>query len=217
MTANAQVSTDIVLFTVQTDSMKVLLVRRAAKPFKGVWALPGGFVRQDEDLADCARRELEEETGVAGFYLEQLQTFGAPERDPRGRVITVAYYALIPSGDLVIQADSDADAAAWFPVGDLPELAFDHAEIVASAVKRLRAKLGYSTIAFQLLDEQFTLSAVQQIYEAITGSPADKRNFRKLILGFGELEETGELSRDGAHRPAKLYRLIEPDKVTIIK
>ncbi|MEM7704821.1 MAG: NUDIX domain-containing protein [Pseudomonadota bacterium] len=217
MTANAQVSTDIVLFTVQADSMKVLLVRRAAKPFKGVWALPGGFVRHNEDLAECARRELEEETGVAGFYLEQLQTFGAPERDPRGRVITVAYYALIPSGDLVIQADSDADAAAWFPVGDLPELAFDHAEIVASAVKRLRAKLGYSTIAFQMLDEQFTLSAVQRIYEAITGTPVDKRNFRKLILGFGELEETGELSRDGAHRPAKLYRLIEPDKVTIIK
>ncbi len=217
MTHDTRIATDIALFTVQGATLKVLLVRRAANPFRGAWALPGGFLLPGEDLAECARRELSEETGVDGFYLEQLYTFGAPGRDPRGRVVSVAYYALIPSDEVVLRAASDADAAAWFPVDRLPELAFDHADILAMAIRRLRDKLDYSTIAFMFLGERFTLSEVQGIYEVIQGHALDKRNFRKQILALGELVDTGELSRGGAHRPAKLYRLKNPDKIRIIK
>lgn len=200
------VTTDVALFTLQEGGLKVLLVRRGNEPFKGAWALPGGFVRPDEDLETCARRELEEETGVAGFYLEQLYTFGAVKRDPRERVITIAYYALIPSERLVLKANSDADAAAWFPADRLPELAFDHHSILQAARTRLAAKLDYSTIALQFLPATFTLSALQGVYEAIKGEDLDKRNFRKSVLALGRIEETGKQQRAGAHRPAMLYR-----------
>src|ERR671918_453513 len=142
------VTTDVVLFTIQDERLEVLLIRRGSEPFKGRWALPGGFVDIDEDLLACAARELEEETGVTGVYLEQLYTFGAPDRDPRERVITVAYYALIPSDRLRLQAADNAEALGWFAMDDLPALAFDHAEIIAMAHQRLVAKLDYSTIAF---------------------------------------------------------------------
>jgi 8-oxo-dGTP diphosphatase len=211
------VTTDVALFTLQEGSLKVLLVRRGNEPYKGAWALPGGFVRPDEDLEACARRELEEETGVAGFYLEQLYTFGAVERDPRERVITVAYYALIPSERLVLKASSDADAAAWFPVTRLPELAFDHAAILEAARQRLAAKLDYSTIAFQFMPALFTLGELQAVYEAIKGGAIDKRNFRKSLLALGRLQETDKYRREGAHRPAMLYRIKAPKGVEIIK
>ena len=154
---------------------------------------------------------------MSGIYLEQLYTFGAPDRDPRERVITVAYFALIPSDQLVIRAASDADAVGWFGLKELPQLAFDHAEIVAMAHARLSAKLDYSTIAFQFMPAAFTLSELQQVYERILGEPLDKRNFRKRMLALQRIEPTGKQQRHGAHRPASLYRVIDRDKVYIIK
>jgi 8-oxo-dGTP diphosphatase len=214
---HSAVTTDIVIFTIRDKRLKVLLIRRGAAPFRGKWALPGGFVNIDEDLEDGARRELAEETGVSGVFLEQLYTFGAPDRDPRERVITVAYYALIPSDRLEISAATDAEAVGWFALDELPELAFDHAQIVAMAQQRLRAKLDYSTIAFQFMPARFSLSELQRVYEIILGAEIDKRNFRKWVLALEQIEETGEQRRDGAHRPAMLYRLREPGQVRIIK
>ncbi len=211
------VTTDIVVFTIRRDELKVLLIKRAEDPYLGAWALPGGFVDIDESLDEAARRELQEETGVAGVYLEQLYTFGTPDRDPRERVITVAYYALIPSDRLQIRAASDAEAVGWFGLSELPALAFDHPDILDLAHQRLKAKLDYSTIAFQFMPREFTLSELQQVYELILSEPLDKRNFRKRILSLGLIEETGGEHREGAHRPAKLYRIINPDKVEIIK
>ena len=211
------VATDIVIFTIRQDELKVLLIKRAMPPFQGQWALPGGFVNLQESLEEGARRELEEETGVQGVYLEQLYTFGAPDRDPRERVITVAYYALIPSDKINIRAASDAEGVSWFGMDEIPALAFDHDEILNAAHERLAAKLDYSTIAFQFMPKAFTLTELQRVYELIQRQPIDKRNFRKRILGLDRIEETGEESREGAHRPAKLYRVIDPERVDVIK
>ncbi len=211
------VTTDVVIFTVREKKLKLLLVKRAGEPYQGRWALPGGFVRLDEDLEAAARRELEEETGVAGVYLEQLYTFGRVDRDPRERVITVAYYALIPSDKVELKAATDAEAVGWFSLDELPPLAFDHDEIVAMAHSRLSAKLDYSTIAFQFMPEKFTLSELQAVYEIILRQEMDKRNFRKWILALEQIEETDEERRDGQHRPAKLYRVKYPGVVEIIK
>jgi 8-oxo-dGTP diphosphatase len=211
------VTTDVVVFTIRQRRLKILLIRRRSEPFAGMWALPGGFVDIDEDLGACAQRELEEETGVSDVYLEQLYTFGDPGRDPRERVISVAYYALIPSERLELHAASDAAAADWFALDELPPLAFDHERIIALAHRRLKAKLDYSTIAFQFLPERFTLGEAQEVYEILRNEPLDKRNFRKWILGLGRLEETGQLRRNGSHRPARTYRLEHPDRVDIIR
>lgn len=211
------VTTDIVIFTIRDGRLKLLLIKRGGEPYQGRWALPGGFVEMDEDLEASARRELEEETGVSGVYLEQLYTFGRPDRDPRERVITVAYYALIPSDQVRLQAATDAEAVGWFAFEELPPLAFDHDEIVTMAHQRLVAKLDYSTIAFQFLPREFTLSELQDVYEIIRREPVDKRNFRKQVLALGKLVETKKMKRDGAHRPARLYRVKSPGKVDIIK
>lgn len=211
------VTVDIVIFTIRDRKLKLLLVRRAGEPYRGQWALPGGFVQLQESLEEGARRELEEETGVAGVFLEQLYTFGAPDRDPRERVITVAYYALIPSDKIQIRAATDAEAVGWFGMDELPVLAFDHAGIVKMAHERLTAKLDYSTIAFQFMPELFTLSELQEVYEIILQQEMDKRNFRKWILALEQIEETDEERRGGIHRPAKLYRVKHPGKVEIIK
>lgn len=211
------VTTDIVVFSVFSDKLTVLLIERGREPFIGKWALPGGFIHSDEGLEACARRELEEETGVSGIYLEQLYSFGAPERDPRGRVITVAYLALVPRDRVSPRGGSDARRAAWFPVDDLPKLAFDHDRIIAAGRERLIAKLGYSTIAFQLLPREFTLSEVQAVHEIIRGQPLDKRNFRKSILALGILRETDRKRAEGSHRPAMLYELEDPGTVVIVK
>lgn len=211
------VSVDTVIFTIRDRQLQVLLVRRGGEPYQGMWAIPGGFVNMDEDLETAARRELQEETGVSGVYLEQLYTFGAPERDPRERVITVAYYALVPSERIQLQAASDAVDADWFSLQRLPELAFDHRDILVMAHQRLADKLGYSSIAFQFLGAEFTLNELQQVYQIILQQDMDKRNFRKWILGLKLIEETGELRREGAHRPAKLYRLRHPGEVAIIR
>lgn len=211
------VTTDIVIFTIRQDALKVLLIKRAMPPYQGEWALPGGFVNLDESLEEGARRELEEETGVSGVYLEQLYTFGKPNRDPRERVITVAYYALIPTDTVEIRAATDAEGVSWFGMHELPDLAFDHQEILAMAHRRLVDKLDYSTIAFQFMPDQFTLSELQQVYELILGEPLDKRNFRKRILSLGLVRETGKERKAGAHRPAKLYVPLRPNRVDIIK
>lgn len=215
--AHPAVTTDVVLFTIREGRLQILLIRRGGEPFKGCWALPGGFLDIDEDLEDCALRELEEETGVSGVYLEQLRTYGQPGRDPRERVISVAYYALAPSERLVLKAASDADDASWFPAGDLPTLAFDHEEIIRTAHERLVAKLDYSTIAFQFMPESFTLSELQDVYETLLDAGLDKRNFRKWALALEQVEETGEHRRRGSHRPARLYRLKHPDRIEFIK
>ncbi len=211
------VTTDVVVFTIRESRLKLLLIERGAEPFRGMWALPGGFLDIDEDLEDCAMRELEEETGVSGVYLEQLYTYGKPDRDPRERVISIAYYALIPSDRLEVKAASDASDANWFALDEMPELAFDHNEIIRQAHRRLVAKLDYSTIAFQFMAETFTLSELQAVYEILLDEELDKRNFRKWILALEQVEETGELRRTGNHRPARMYKLKHPDQVDIIK
>jgi 8-oxo-dGTP diphosphatase len=211
------VTTDIAVFTIHDDALQLLLIRRGQPPFAGTWALPGGFVDIDEDLADCAARELVEETGIRDLYLEQLYTFGAPGRDPRERVISVAYFALAPAVALTVQAGDDAADARWFRLDSLPPLAFDHAEIIAAAHRRLVAKLDYSTIAFQFLPETFTLGELQRVYETLVDAEIDKRNFRKWALALEQIEATGELRRRGNHRPARLYRLTERERVTYLK
>jgi 8-oxo-dGTP diphosphatase len=201
-----QVTVDIVIFTIQQGVLKILLVKRLIAPFVGQFALPGGFVLEDEDLEQAAMRELREETGVSDVYLEQLYSFGKPDRDPRGRVITVAYFALI-SADRKLKAGSDAAEAAWYPTDDLPQLAFDHAMILNYALERLRNKLEYTTVGFQLLPEKFTLTELQEVYQAILGKKLDKRNFRRKMSVLKILKPVSEYRR-GGQRPAQLYRFV---------
>jgi len=200
------VTVDVVLFTFVEDELRVLLIRRNLEPFAGHWALPGGFVQENERLEDAAARELREETGLQGIYLEQLYTFGDPGRDPRGWTISVAYFAIV-GADMTgqVHAGDDAGDAAWFDVYHLPPLAFDHERIVRYALQRLRYKLEYTALGFLLLPAEFTLSQLQKVYEVVLQEKLDKRNFRKKILGMNILEETGRL-RHGDHRPARLYR-----------
>jgi 8-oxo-dGTP diphosphatase len=211
------VTTDIVIFSVRDAVLNALLIRRKSAPYKGRWALPGGFVRIDESVDACAVRELEEETGIRDVYLEQLYTFGEPKRDPRERVISVAYFALAPSQGLSLQAGTDAADVAWYAVDELPNLAFDHLEIIETARARLRAKLEYSTVGLKLMPDEFTLSEAMTLYEIISGQARDKRNFRKWLLSLDVIEETGNKKVAGAHRPAMLYRLKDADDIRIIR
>jgi len=182
-------------------------VKRGVAPYAGQYAIPGGFVLDGEGLDQAALRELREETGVSEVYLEQLYSFGDPQRDPRGRVVTVAYFALISAEDSQLHAGTDAAAAAWLAVDDVPELAFDHAKILGYAVERLRNKLEYTTVGFQLLPEKFSLSQLQEVYEAILGRKLDKRNFRRKLALLKILKPTSEYRRDG-RKPARLYRFV---------
>jgi 8-oxo-dGTP diphosphatase len=200
---NASVTVDLAIFTVRDGALQALLVRRGVPPFKGRWALPGGFVRGRETLDEAARRELEEETGLRDVYLEQLYTFGDPGRDPRGRTVTVAYYALIRPSP--VAGATDAADAAWFPAAKPPPLAFDHDEILRTGLRRLRGKLEYTTVGFQLLPKAFTLPELQALYETILGRRLDKRNFRRKILSLGLLRALPGTRAAGAHRPARLY------------
>ena len=209
------VTVDVLIFSMRETRLQVALIKRGGEPFAGMWAIPGGFVHMDESLEEAARREVEEEAGVREVFLEQLYSFGEPNRDPRGRVITVAYYALVPADRLTLTASTDATEASWFPVAQLPGLAFDHAEILRLALERLRAKLQYSNVAYGLLPAQFRLSELQEVYEAILGEQLDKRNFRKRILGSGLLEATGEFA-SGAHRPAQLYRWTNRESLSFL-
>ena len=212
------VTTDVVVFTILDGRLSILLIKRANRPHQGCWALPGGFLDIDEDLDVCAARELQEETGIGGLYLEQLYTFGATHRDPRERVISVAYYALVPQDALATpRAASDATEVGWYAFEDLPPLAFDHAQVIEMAHRRLVAKLDYSTIALQFMPEAFTLGQLQRVYEALLNQSLDKRNFRKRILSLELIEETGKQRRNGKHRPAREYRAKHPRRVEIIK
>ncbi len=200
------VTADIVIFTIQKGELKVLLVKRKINPFKGKWAIPGGFVRIGESLEDAAKRELLEETGVKNVYLEQLYTFGEPGRDPRGRVITVAYMALVNSEEINLKAATDASDVGWFSVKKIPELAFDHKNILNYSLKRLKWKFEYTTVAFSLLPKKFTISQIQNIYEIAFNKRFDKRNFNKKILSLNLLKEEG-VNKDVAHRPPMIYSL----------
>jgi 8-oxo-dGTP diphosphatase len=210
------VTVDVVIFTLRETCLQVLLIKRGEQPFKGSWALPGGFVRINESLEDAATRELAEETGISEAYLEQLYTYGDPDRDPRSRVITVAYFALIPPDKPIrTEGGSDVAQAAWFPVENLPYLAFDHDQIVSYALRRLRYKLEYSAVGFELLPEEFTLTELQTTYEIILGEKLDKRNFRRRILEANVIEATDSM-RTGDGRPARLYRY-QADAVAEVK
>lgn len=197
---------DCVIFGYDTgQALQALLIQRSNPPFEGQWALPGGFVDMDEDLQAAALRELEEETGMTDVFIEQLYTFGHPGRDPRGRVISVAYFSLINLSEHPVRAASDAKGVSWFPVNQLPQLAFDHAAIIQTALQRLRGKVRYQPIGFELLPGHFTLTHLQDLYEAVLDIPLNKRNFRTRILKMGVLEEVG-MQEGVSHRPAKLYR-----------
>lgn len=197
---------DLVIFTVNKDKLKVLLTKRAESPFLAFWSLPGGFLLENESLEEAALRVLREKTGVKDVYLEQLYTFGKPDRDPRARVITVAYFALIPWANLDQPESKKVADLTWVSVDQLPKLAFDHKEILNCAVKRLRAKVSYSNIVYGLMPDKFRLSELQKMYEIILGDELDKRNFRKRILASGLLQQTGKKDLLGAHRPAMLYQ-----------
>lgn len=201
------VTVDCVIFGFdESSNLKILLIKRLHDPYRDSWALPGGFVDMDEDLEQAALRELEEETGVKEVFVEQLFTFGKPGRDPRGRVISVAYFALVNLFKYEIQAASDAKDVAWFSINELPPLAFDHDVILDAAIARLRAKVRYQPIGFELLPEYFTLTQLQSLYETVLGvdKPLNKRNFRTRILKMGVLKESSR--QEGvSHRPAMLY------------
>jgi 8-oxo-dGTP diphosphatase len=201
---------DCVVFGLDEQNvLKIMLIRRKLPPFEGDWALPGGFIRMDESLDDAALRELQEETGIKDVFLEQLYTFGTTKRDPRDRVVTVAYYALVNLSEHPAQAASDASEVAWFPINQLPTLAFDHDQILAMAIARLKGKVRYEPIGFELLPQKFTLSQLQNLYETVLGQPLDKRNFRKKILKMELLVELDETQTGVAHRAAKLYQFDE--------
>jgi ADP-ribose pyrophosphatase YjhB (NUDIX family) len=200
------ITVDLVIFTVNEDQLKVLLLKRAEAPFSGHWSLPGGFLLVGESLEAAARRVLQEKTGVEQVYLEQLYTFGKPNRDPRARVITVAYFALIPWSNLDQPESKKVIDLKWSAVDQIPRLAFDHTEILQCAVQRLRAKVTYSNIVYGLMPEHFRLSELQRMYEIILNDKLDKRNFRKRMFASGLLHETGQKHLNGAHRPAMLYQ-----------
>lgn len=197
---------DCVVFGLRAASLVVLLVQRGIPPFEGSWALPGGFVRIDETLDGAAERELVEESGLRVAYLEQLYTFGALDRDPRERVVSVAYFALVNPVEHRPRAGSDAASADWFEVGRLPALAFDHARILEVALERLRSKVRYRPIGFGLLAERFSLTQLQRAYEIILGRPLDKRNFRKKIAALGFVVPTEAREEGVGHRAARLFR-----------
>lgn len=201
----AALTVDCVIFGFNGGSLKVLLIRRGIDPFKGCWALPGGFVKPEETLEEAARRELEEETGLKDLYLEQLHTFGAIDRDPRERVISVAYFALVRDADHLPIGDTDAAEAAWHDTHDIPALAFDHPEILDAARNRLKAMIRRAPIGFELLPKKFTISQLQALYEAILGHSLDKRNFRKKLLSLDFLTPLEESSTQASKRPAQLF------------
>lgn len=204
--ARPALTVDCVVFGLDDDDLKVMLIQRDLEPFAGRWALPGGFVNVGEAVDEAARRELTEETGMQRVFLEQLYTFGAPGRDPREHVVSVAYYSLVRLSDHRVQAATDARDAAWFAIDDVPSLAFDHQKILKVAHDRLKGKVRYQPIGFELLPPKFPLRMLQHLYEVVLERDLDKRNFRKKILSMGLLEELDEIETDVSHRAARLYR-----------
>ncbi len=212
---HAVIATDVAIFTVQGNELKVLLIKMKKEPFTGMWALPGGIIKVDESVDDAAARILEEKTGVTKIYLEQLATFGKVDRDPFGRVVSVAYFALVPSATRDLKTTQEYEGVDWFPVHAVPVLAYDHAEMLSVALAQLKKRLEYSNIAFSLLPAEFTLTELQQLYETILGQNIDKRNFRKSIEGSNLVTATGKQRQGAAHRPAQLYRFISRTSQTV--
>lgn len=208
---------DCIIFGLdESNLLKVLLIERGHEPYKGQWALPGGFVDMDEDLETAALRELEEETGVKNVFIEQLFSFGSVDRDPRGRVVSVAYFALVNLTDHPVAASSDANEAEWFDIKKLPPLAFDHQHIMKVAIERLRGKVRYQPIGFELLPEEFTLTQLQQLYESILGIELNKRNFRTKIQKIDILKKLSKQT-GVAHRPAYLYQFDKAKYEQLVK
>jgi len=207
MDQNIKVAVDAVVFGYQNSTLYVLLIEQKFGDQNPYWALPGGLVQNNEPLIDAVKRELKEETNVAVNYLEQLYTFGDNiYRDSRNRVISVAYFALIDSSKTAIKADTDADNVQWFATDAVPSLAFDHTDILTAAVRRLKAKLTYQPIGFDLLPAEFLFSELENLYCTILEKEIDRRNFRKKILSFGIIEETDRVSEKNSGRPAKYFR-----------
>ncbi len=205
---NIKVAVDAIVFGYAESTLHVLLIKQKFGSMKNTWVLPGGFVKDNESLAEAVHRELKEETGVELKYLEQLYTFGDVARDPRARVISVAYFGTVNPETIDLQPTTDAEDARWFPVNEIPKLGFDHEEIIYVARERLKAKLSYQPIGFELLSSEFPFSDLENLYKTILSSDAviDRRNFRKKIMSFGFVEETGEVQKSGSGRPAKLFR-----------
>ena len=210
-TKTHEITVDVVILTIINNAIQVLLVKRLNEPFKDKWAIPGGFIRISETIDAAALRILKEKTNVQNIYLEQLYTFGDPLRHPTARVITCAYFALIRSDDIVLsfEDNSEITEVQWHPVYDLPPLAFDHKEIIEYSLKRVRERLEFCPIAFQLLPEKFTLTELQKTYELILDKKLDKRNFRKKFLALSILKELDECTKSGSKRPARLYSFNE--------
>lgn len=204
--ARPALTVDCVVFGYEEGQLRLLLIQRAQPPFEGRWALPGGFVEMDEDLETAARRELEEETGVKRIFLEQLSAFGDPGRDPRERVVTVAWWAMIRLSDQKVRAADDAREAEWFSIEELPALAFDHDRIVGCAIERLRGKVRHQPVGFELLPRKFTLTQLQRLYETVLGEELDKRNFRRKVQSTGVLQELDEFESGVARRAARLFQ-----------
>ena len=204
-----KVAVDAIVFGYsKEDGVSVLLIQRKYEPYKNAWAIPGGFVLDDESLEEAVRRELIEETGVKLNYVEQLFTFGDPKRDPRQRIIAVAYLGLVKTSQFQeLKASTDAEDAKWFNIKRIPALAFDHKHILSVAIERLRTKVRYQPIGFELLDKKFPFSDLEKLYTDLLDREINRRNFSKKILSFGILEETGELSKSpGKGRPSKVYQ-----------
>jgi 8-oxo-dGTP diphosphatase len=204
-----KVAVDAIVFGYsKSDGVSVLLIKRKYEPFKNCWAIPGGFVLENESLEEAVKRELQEETGITVNYLEQLYSFGEPNRDPRQRVISIAYFALVKSALFQeLKATTDAEEAQWFPISKLPTLAFDHKKILQIAIERIRAKIRYQPIGFELLDKKFSFADLEKLYSTLLDKAIDRRNFTKKILSLGLLEETGELAANsGAGRPSKIFK-----------
>ena len=198
------VTTDCVIFVYDGKELKVLLIERGIEPFKGCWAFPGGFLNMDEDALAGARRELKEETGLEDAFIEQFHTFSEPGRDPRGRVITVAHYALVKIQE--VEGGDDAAQARWFPLGEVPPLAFDHDRILRMAMSRLKEKIHFEPVGFELLPDVFTMPQLQNLYEAILEVHFDRRNFASKMLKLGILEDTGARPAGASSRIPVSYR-----------
>lgn len=201
-----KLSVDAVVFGYEEGNISVLLIKRKFDPFKGQWAIPGGFVENDESLEDAVERELFEETGIKINYLEQLYTFGKPNRDPRGRIVSIAYFGLVRPNAFKLYASTDAEQAQWFNINDLPKLSFDHKEILEAAIERLQGKITYEPIGFELLDKKFPFSDLEKLYTTLLGREIDRRNFRKKIVGLNVLDELDEKLSKGSGRPANLFQ-----------
>ena len=198
------VTTDCVIFGYDGKELKVLLIERGIEPFKGCWAFPGGFLNMDEDALAGARRELKEETGLENAFIEQFHTFSEPSRDPRGRVITIAHYALVKIQE--VEGGDDAAQARWFPIGEVPHLAFDHDRILRMAMSRLKEKIHFEPVGFELLPDVFTMPQLQNLYEAILEVHFDRRNFASKMPKLGILEDTGDRPAGASSRIPVSYR-----------